>query len=201
VLAQLARRTMRKKISVLEEAFTGYFTDHHAFLLDRMYARADAITGDITALDARIEAEIAPFAPAVRKLDEVPGISLAAAHAIIAETGLDIARFPTAGHLVSWAKYAPGVQESAGKKKGKNSTGHGNTYLVRILGNAAAAATTSASSKQSVIRSSSNAPPDQQRQPHPAPLRSAGCCRAPTWAPIFGLSGHVGPIPFARSNA
>jgi hypothetical protein len=49
-------------------------------------------------------------------------------------------RFPTAGHLVSWAKYAPGVAESAGKKKGKNSTGHGNTYLARVLGNAAAAA-------------------------------------------------------------
>jgi len=140
VLAQLARRTMRKKITVLEEAFTGYFTDHHAFLLGRMLARVDAITGDIAALDARIEEQITPFAAAVAKLDEVPGISLAAAHAIIAEIGLEMARFPTAGHLVSWAKYAPGVTESAGKKKGKNSTGHGNSYLARILGNAAAVA-------------------------------------------------------------
>ena len=49
-------------------------------------------------------------------------------------------RFPTAGHLVSWAKFAPGVKESAGKKKGKNTTGHGNSYLAPILGNAAAAA-------------------------------------------------------------
>jgi transposase len=49
-------------------------------------------------------------------------------------------RFPTAGHLVSWAKFAPGVKESAGKKKGKNSTGHGNRYLARVLGNAAASA-------------------------------------------------------------
>jgi transposase len=140
VLAQLARHTMRKKITVLEEAFTGYFTDHHAFLLGRMLARVDAITGDIAALDTRIEQEIAPFAHQVAQLDEVTGINLAAAHAIIAEIGLDMARFPTAGHLVSWAKYAPGVQESAGKKKGKNSTGHGNSYLARILGNAAAAA-------------------------------------------------------------
>jgi transposase len=139
VLAQLARHTMRKKITVLEEAFTGYFTDHHAFLLGRMLARVDAITGDIADLEARIEQEIVPFAAAVRKLDEVPGISLAAAHAILAETGLDMTRFPAAGHLVSWAKYAPGVKESAGKKKGKNSTGHGNAYLARILGNAAAA--------------------------------------------------------------
>jgi transposase len=140
VLAQLARRTMRRKITVLEEAFTGYFTDHHAFLLGRMLARVDAITGDIAGLDARIEEQIAPFAVTVARLDEVPGINLAAAHAILAETGIDMTRFPTAGHLVSWAKYAPGVKESAGKKKGKNSTGHGNSYLARILGNAAAAA-------------------------------------------------------------
>jgi transposase len=131
---------MRKKITVLEEAFTGHFTEHHAFLLRQMLGRVDAITADITALDARIEEQIAPFAAAVTRLDEVPGISLTAAHAIIAEIGLDMVRFPTAGHLVSWAKYAPGVKESAGKKKGKSSTGHGNSYLARILGNAAAAA-------------------------------------------------------------
>jgi transposase len=139
-LAQLARRTLRKKISLLEEAFTGYFTDHHAFLLTQMLGRVDAITAGITALDARIEEEITPFTPAVGRLDEIPGISLVAAHAILAEIGLDMTRFPTAGHLVSWAKYAPGVSESAGKKKGKNSTGHGNPYLAGILGNAAAAA-------------------------------------------------------------
>jgi transposase len=140
VLAQLARRTMRKKITVLEEAFTGYFTDHHAFLLRHMLARVDAITADTAALDTRIQEQIAPYTAAVCQIDEVPGINLAAAHAVLAEIGLDMARFPTAGHLVSWAKYAPGVKESAGKKKGKNSTGHGNPYLARVLGNAAAAA-------------------------------------------------------------
>jgi transposase len=140
VLAQLARRTMRRKITVLEEAFTGYFTDHHAFLLGRMLARVDAITADIAGLDTRIEAENRPLATAPGKLDEVPGINLTGAHAILAETGIDMTRFPTAGHLVSWAKYAPGVSESAGKKKGKNTAGHGNPYLARVLGNAAAAA-------------------------------------------------------------
>jgi transposase len=139
-LAQLARRTLRKKIAALEEAFTGYVTDHHAFLLAQMLARVDAITADTAALDARIEEEIAPFAAAVRQLDEVTGISLVAAHAILAGIGLDMTRFPTPGHLVSWAKYAPGVKESAGKKKGKNATGHGNSYPASILGNAAAAA-------------------------------------------------------------
>jgi transposase len=77
-----------RKITALEEAFTGYFTGHHAFLPRQMPGRVDAITAGIAALDARIEAEITPFAAAVHKIDEVPGISLAAAHAILAETGL-----------------------------------------------------------------------------------------------------------------
>jgi len=140
VLAQLARHTMRRKITVLEEAFTGYFTDHHAFLLGTMLARVDAISTDIAALDTRIEEMAAPFAAAVAQLDEIPGISRVAAHVIIAETGLDMSRFPTAAHLVSWARFAPGITESAGKKKGKGSTGHGNPYLAAVLGNAAAAA-------------------------------------------------------------
>ena len=81
-----------------------------------------------------------PFAAAARRLAEIPGINAVAACAILAETGTDMGRFPTAGHLVSWAKFAPGVKESAGKKKGKGTTGHGNRYLARVLGNAAASA-------------------------------------------------------------
>jgi transposase len=69
VLAQLARRSMRAKIALLEEAFTGHFTDHHAFLLQRMLARVDAINVDIAALEAKIEAQMAPFVAAVSKLD------------------------------------------------------------------------------------------------------------------------------------
>ena len=136
----LARRSMRAKITVLEEAFTGHFTDHHAFLLGAMLARVDAISADIAALDARITAQTAPFAEVVARLDEIPGISLASAYVILAEIGTDMTRFPTAGHLVSWARLAPGIKESAGKKKGKDSTGHGNAYLAAILGNAAAGA-------------------------------------------------------------
>jgi len=139
-LAQLARRSMRAKIALLEEAFTGYFTDHHAFLLHRMLARVDAINTDIAAIEAKIDIEMMPLVAAVAKLDEIPGINSAAAHVILAEIGLDMHRFPTAGHLVSWARFAPTIKESAGKKKGKNATGHGNTYLARVLGNAAAAA-------------------------------------------------------------
>jgi transposase len=136
-LAQLARSSMRRKIPALQEALTGHFTEHHAFLLGKMLARVDAINADIAELDARIEAMIAPFAQAAQRLDEIPGIGPVAAAIIIAEIGADMTRFPTAGHLASWAKFAPGVKESAGKKKGRGSTGHGNSYLGRILGEAA----------------------------------------------------------------
>ena len=140
VLAQLARTRMRRKITLLQEALTGRFTDHHAFLLARMLARVDATDADIAGLDARIEELIAPFSPAAARLDEIPGIGPVAAAIIIAEIGTDMSRFPTAGHLASWAKFAPGVKESAGKKKGKGSTGHGDRYLARVLGEAAVGA-------------------------------------------------------------
>src|SRR5262249_41881935 len=139
-LAQLARRSMRAKITVLEEAFTGHFTDHHAFLLGAMLARVDAITADIAALDAQIAAHAAPYAEVVARLEATPGTGLPAAPALLAEIGTDMTRFPTAGHLASWARLAPGIKESAGKKKGKGATGHGNAYLAAILGNAAAGA-------------------------------------------------------------
>src|SRR5215203_6057748 len=108
----------RAKLSLLEEAFTGCFTDQHAFLLAKMLARIDALSADIAALDARIEALIGPLAQTVDRLDEIPGVGQLAAHLLIAELGTDMTRFPTAGHLVSWAKFAPGVKESAGKRKG-----------------------------------------------------------------------------------
>ncbi|MGP4086018.1 IS110 family transposase [Streptomyces sp. KR55] len=140
VLAQYARRRLRAKLVALEEAFTGHFTDHHAFLLSQMLARVDAIDADIAALDTRISTEVAPYAEAIARLSQIPGINPVSAHVIIAEIGLDMSRFPTAAHLASWAKFAPGVKESAGKKKGRGSTGHGNAYLARILGNCASAA-------------------------------------------------------------
>jgi transposase len=140
VLAQLARSSMRRKISRLEEAFTGYFTEHHAFLLSTMLARVDAASSDIARVDAKIDELIAPFATVVDRLDEITGVGRVAALVAIAEIGLDMARFPTAGHLCSWAKFAPGVAESAGKRKGKGATGHGNPYLARILGEAAVSA-------------------------------------------------------------
>src|SRR3954453_11782475 len=140
VLAQLARSRMRTKISRLEDAFNGHFDAHHAFLLTRMLHRIDGIDADIAAVDAQIEAYLAPFASAAARLDEIPGSGPVAAAVILAEIGADMARFPTAGHLCSWAKFSPGINSSAGKTKGNGSTGHGNRYLARVLGEAAVVA-------------------------------------------------------------
>jgi len=140
VLAQMARASMRAKIPRLEEAFTGRFSGHHGFLLGRMLAHVDALDADIVMVEDRIGELIAPFADAVARLDAVPGIGPATAAVIIAEIGADMTRFPTPAHLASWARFAPGVKESAGKAKGNGSTGHGNRYLARALGEAAVGA-------------------------------------------------------------
>jgi transposase len=139
-LAQLARSRMRAKLGQLEEAFTGHFSDHHAFLLQTMLGRIDQASADIAELEAKIEEEIGPFAQAVDRLDEITGVGRTAAQVIIAEIGTDMGRFPTPGHLASWAKFAPGVKQSAGKTSGKATTGHGNRYLARVLGEAAVVA-------------------------------------------------------------
>lgn len=140
VLAQMARASMRTKIPQLEEAFVGYFTEHHRFLLAKMLSRIDALDADIADVETQIEAQIAPFADAVARLDEIPGVGATAAAVIIAEVGVDMTRFPTPAHLASWARFAPGVKESAGRKKGTGSTGHGDRYLARVLGEAAVGA-------------------------------------------------------------
>ena len=139
-LARLARTRMRAKIPLLEEAFVGRFTPHHAFLLATMLARIDQASADIAAVEARVEDLIVPFASAVDKLDEIAGVGLTAAYVMIAEIGVDMTRFPTAAHLCSWARFAPGVKQSAGKNKGRGTTGHGNPYLARVLGEAAVSA-------------------------------------------------------------
>jgi transposase len=139
-LADLARSRLRAKLPALREALTGRFDDHHAFLLKKMIDRVDAINADIAEVETRIEAQLAPFALAAARLREIPGIGPAAAATIIAEIGVDMTRFPTPGHLAGWAKFAPGVSQSAGRRKGTGNTGRGNRYLARVLGQIAVTA-------------------------------------------------------------
>jgi transposase len=140
MLADLARTSMRGKTALLVEALTGFFTPHHGELLAMMLANIDRLTEQITVLEARIEELVAPFCHQVEQLAEIPGIGRIGAAETIGEVGVDMTRFPTAAHLVSLAKFAPAVHESAGTKKQKKRP-KGNPWLAATLGNAAGAQT------------------------------------------------------------
>jgi transposase len=140
VLAQMAHGTMRAKIGLLEQALTGHFEGHHARLARRMLARIDAAAADIAALDREIEEVTRPFQHLIDVLDEVPGVNTRAAQEIIAEVGIDMSRFPSAAHLVSWAKFAPIAKTSAGRGTPGGSTGKGNPWLAGTLGEVATGA-------------------------------------------------------------
>jgi transposase len=136
VLAQLAQGRMRSKLGVLEEALTGHFRAHHGYLLRMMLDRIDALGAQADQLTGRIEELLAPFAYQVEQLDEIPGVGRIGAQELIAEIGVEMGRFPSAGHLVSWAKFAPTTKASAGKTKA-SSTGKGNPWIGATIGEAA----------------------------------------------------------------
>jgi len=140
-LAQLARGTMRGKIRRLEEALDcSFFTGEHAAVLAMMLTTIDHYTAQIEQLTAKIEALTEPYLHQVGQLDEIDGIGVICAQDIIAEIGIDMTVFPTASHLVSWARWSPQVKQSAGKRKGSNATGRGNPYLGAALGEGVASA-------------------------------------------------------------
>ncbi|MFI4971092.1 MAG: IS110 family transposase [Hyphomicrobiales bacterium] len=133
VLAQLARKRMRVMIPELTEALTGRFDDHHAFLVSLHLNLMDQHTRAIEELTARIEVLIEPYRAARDLLTTIPGISIKVADVIVAETGADMSRFPTAAHLASWTGVCPGSNESAGRTKSTH-TRPGNPYLKSALG-------------------------------------------------------------------
>lgn len=139
VLADMAKRRLRQKIPQLVEALTGRFNEHHAFMVRQYLDQLDTLQRLIDTLTERIEQLIVPFASARARLATIPGVSTRVADVIIAETGGDMAAFPTAAHLASWAGVCPGSNESAGKVKSSH-TRHGNAYLKGALGVAAMAA-------------------------------------------------------------
>jgi transposase len=139
VLAEMAKARMRSKIPALVEALTGNFGAHHAFLCRLHLERIDQLSAAILELSTRIEEAMRPFARQREHLVTIPGVGQATAEVIIAETGGDMSRFRTAGHLASWAGVCPGHHESAGKRK-SGKTRHGNRWLGAALGTAAMAA-------------------------------------------------------------
>jgi transposase len=135
VLAQLARGTMRGKIRRLEEALDcSFLTSEHAAILAMMLAAIDHYTAQIEELTAKIEELTEPYLHQIDQLDAVHGTGRISAQDVIAEIGTDMTVFPSAPHLVSWARWCPQVAQSGGKRKGSNATCRGNPYLSAALG-------------------------------------------------------------------
>lgn len=144
-MADLARGRLRAKRDELNAALKSRFSDHHAFLLTQMLARIDATSDAITAVDDQIATVMSlDMHDAAARLVTIPGVGAVSAVSILAEIGLDMTQFPTAGHLCAWARFAPVTSESAGRTKGNATTGHGNRYLARTLGEIAVQAGKSA---------------------------------------------------------
>jgi transposase len=131
-LADLARRKLRRKIPQLKQALHGRVTDHHRFLLRTLMDHVRHLDQLIEQFHDRIDEVMAPFAPAVDRLVTIPGVSRHAAEVIVAEIGTDMTRFPTAGHLSSWAGMCSGNHQSAGKRQSGRTT-KGDRWLRQTL--------------------------------------------------------------------
>jgi transposase len=132
VLAEMAKGRMRSKIPQLQDAMAGRFNEHHALLCRAMLARVDQADATIATMSERIEELLGPYEAAVTLLVTIPGVSYRTAQVILAEIGTDMSRFPTAGHLASWAGMCPGNNESAGKHR-SGRTRRGSKWLRKAL--------------------------------------------------------------------
>jgi len=141
VLAQLARGRARRKIPQLQAALEGaqFFTPQIAALLQSMLTRIDHINAEINKLTAVIETLLAPWEEQLQQAESMPGWGRRSAQDIIAETGVDMTRFPTPAHLASWAGRTP-LDNSSGKRTGSAGHKKGNRYIAAITGETATAA-------------------------------------------------------------
>jgi transposase len=141
VLAQLARGRARRKITELEHALEGaeFFTPELAALLARILARIDQLNVSIDELTGVIETLLEPYEEQLQQAESMPGWGRRAAQDTVAETGPDMTRFRTGGHLASWAGRIP-LDHQSGSRKGRAKSKKGNRYLGAITGETAVAA-------------------------------------------------------------
>ena len=131
-LLALVRRGVKAEPARLRAALTGRLTGRHRFLLRLHLGQYDALAAALAEIDAEVARDLGPFRDAVRLLRSIPGVGDLAAQVIVSEIGTDMGRFPTAGHLVSWAGLCPRNDESAGKRR-SNRLRHGAPWLKAAL--------------------------------------------------------------------
>lgn len=139
ILADLAKGRLRGKLPALEEALQGLMESHQRSMLESHLRHLDFLGQEIQRMDEEVDSRMDPFEEAIQMVDEIPGIGRRNAQEILAETGLDMERFPSAGHFASWAKICPGTNESGGKRF-SGHIGQGNPWLRSALVEAAWAA-------------------------------------------------------------
>jgi transposase len=132
------RGKIRAPAEELHAALRGRITEHHRFMLRLHLDQIDTVDKGIAEIERRIEQLLAPFREQVERLTTIPGVSRTIAHVIVAEIGLDMSRFPTHRHLLSWAGLCPRQDESAGKARSTRIR-HGNPWLKTDLCQAALA--------------------------------------------------------------
>jgi transposase len=132
VLAELAKGALRKKLPALRQALYGRFEAHHALLVRLSLEHLEQLEVMIGELDGEVDRVIAPFSAARDRLDTITGVGKRAAECIIAEIGVDMTRFPTAGHLASWAGLCPGNNITGGKRR-SGATRKGDRWLGEVL--------------------------------------------------------------------
>jgi len=142
LLADLAKGLLRKKIPALREALEGRFEAHHALVIGAILAHLDFLDEQIGRLSDAIEEQLGPFAAGVELASSLTGVARRTAEVLVAEIGVDMTVFPTAGHLASWARRCPGNDQSAGKRR-SGRTRKGSKWLGIALEEAAPAATRS----------------------------------------------------------
>ena len=132
-LAALAHPNVKCPRAVLEEALCGRVTRHHRFLLQLHLGQIDGLDAAIATIDQEVEDNLAPFREAVDLVSTIPGVSTLSAEGITAETGIDMSRFPTVGHFLSWANICPRNDESAGKRRSTRMRKGGNWLKTTLI--------------------------------------------------------------------
>ena len=202
-LAALAHPGVKSSQARLQEALHGRLTRHHRFLLQLHLGQIDGLDAAVTTLDREVDVNLAPFRTAVELVSTIPGVSKLSAEVIVSEIGLDMSRFPTVGHLLSWAGLCPRNDQSAGKRRSTRLR-KGAPWLKTALVNAPGPPRTRRQATCKPSSAACSADADRKRRsapsPHPSSPPPITCSRTePSTRISVPTTSTAAPTPPSRS--